>query len=75
MLAIIMTVEDNNDGIIINWSFEVVLGGGCSLIFWWAVFIKLLATLSPAVFRWCFCIRVFLGISYYLGAAAFESIL
>ena len=40
----------------------------------WAVFIKLQATVFPAISSQCFCVGVFLGISYYLGAAFFQGI-
>ena len=40
----------------------------------WAVFIKLQATVFPAISSWCFCVGVFLGISYYLVAAVFQGI-
>ena len=40
----------------------------------WAVFIKLQATVFPAISSQCFCVGVFLGISYYLEAAVFQGI-
>ena len=36
------------------------------------VFIKLQATVFPAISSQCFCVSVFLRISYYLGAAVFQ---
>ena len=39
------------------------------------VFIKLQATVFPAISSQCFCVSVFLRISYYLGAAVFQDIL
>ena len=51
--------------------FLVFLGGHrCG----WAVFIKVQATVFPAVSRYWICVVVFLEISYYLGAAVFEGI-
>ena len=40
----------------------------------WTVFIKLQATVFPAISSQCFCVGVALGISYYLGAAVFQGI-
>ena len=40
----------------------------------WAAFIKLQATVFPEISSQCFCVRVFLGICYYLGAALFQGI-
>ena len=79
---VIMAMQANNDGSNIKWSFEVVLEGDCSLIFGWFLgtsawgvsFDKVEATVSPAVFKHCFCVGVFFWISEYLGAAAFEEI-
>ena len=39
------------------------------------VFVKLQATVFPAISSQCFCVSVFLRISYYLGAAVFQDIL
>ena len=39
-----------------------------------AILIKLQATVFPAIPSQCFCVGVFLGISYYLGAAVFQGI-
>ena len=40
----------------------------------WAVFIKLQATVFPAMSSQCFCVGVFLEIPYYLGAAVLQGI-
>ena len=40
----------------------------------WVVFIKLQATVFPALSSQYFCVSVFLGISYHLGAAVFQDI-
>ena len=72
---IIVAAEVNNDGNNIKWLFVVALQGvscfivGCFLETrcGWAVFIKLQATMFPAISSQCFCVGVFLGISYYLG--------
>ena len=40
----------------------------------WAAFIKLQATVFPEISSQCFCVGVFLGICYYLGAALFQGI-
>ena len=85
MAMIIMAAEGykaNNDGNNIKWLFVVVFRVSAVLFWdvswrqrcWWAVFIKLLVTEFPTISSQCLCVGVFLGISYYLGAAVFQGI-
>ena len=77
-----MEAEGNNDRNNIKWLFVVVLQGVCCFIFgcfletsvWVGCFIKLQVTVFPPISSQCFCVGVFLGISYHLGAAAFQGI-
>ena len=76
------TYNANNDGNNIKWLFVVVFRVSAVLFLgvswrqwcWWAVFIKLQVIVFPAISSQWFCVGVFLGISYYLGAAVFQGI-
>ena len=62
----------------LQWFFRasavLFLGGSWRHRCGWAVFIKLRSTVFPAISSQCFCVVVFLGITYYLGAAIFQGI-